>query len=115
LLAGLARLRIAVFHAEYEVAIVTHTPLMDMGQHISVIDFAGTWLFAAWIIPDLEIPNLGPAIIDVGYEVTFGNLLMINIEQYLARWAIHSAAHRKGLIRLLKKHAAMVGVPVQWL
>ena len=52
---------------------------VDVFEDIPVIDFTRRWLFAPWVVTDLEITDLVPCSIDVGNQVSLGNLLMIDI------------------------------------
>ncbi len=57
---------------------------MNMLKHILIVDFAGRWLFPTWVIPYLEIRYFIPRCINVGNQVAFGNLLVVDVEQDLA-------------------------------
>ena len=57
---------------------------MNMLENIPVIDLTGSRFISSRIIPDLEVGGLIPCPINVGNDVSFGDLLMINIEKYLA-------------------------------
>lgn len=75
-----ALLRITVFHAQDAI----ESTLVDVAKDISVIDLPGRWLVPARIISDLKIGDLIPATFDVGDQISFLYLLVVDIEQDLA-------------------------------
>ena len=77
LIAFFSALRISVFQS--------HDPfeafLVNMAEDVAIVDLARPGFFAPWVITTLEICNFIPAIIDVWDEVSFTDLLVVNIKQ----------------------------------
>lgn len=87
-LAFFSGLGVAMLHAHH--ALVAFA--VDVLEHVEVIDLAGGWFASTGVVADLEIGDLAPSAVDVRDDVAFVNLLMIDIEQDLARGAIHGSA-----------------------
>jgi hypothetical protein len=56
---------------------------VNVTENIEVIDLSCGWLFSPRIITDLEISDLTPRLVKIGDEISFSNLLMVDIEQDL--------------------------------
>ncbi len=80
LLTGLAADADAVLHTDHTVPAF----LIQMTEYVLVIDLAAGRFFTARIVAGLEVGDFVPTMIDVGDEVPFGDLLMINVEQNFA-------------------------------
>src|SRR5690606_16585128 len=96
--------RFAVLHADntgisFRVNVLEHPPIVDL---------SGGWLVPSRNIADLEIRDLVPGGIDVRDDVAFRNLLMVDVEQYLARRAVYGFADHVSLRYLREKHARMI-------
>ena len=76
----------AVFHTDDAVPALSMKVLED----ILVIDFTTGRLLAPRIVTRLKIGNFVPAHIDIGNEIPLGDLLVVDIEEDLARRGIHS-------------------------
>lgn len=100
---------VAVFHAHDSLEVLRLQVLEDF----TVVDLAGAGLFAAGVVTTLEIRDFIPGVIDVGDEISFGDLLMIDVKEDLAGRAIDRATNRVGLIGFLQPSATVVGVFIE--
>ena len=98
-----------MFHAHDALEVLGFQVLEDL----AVVDFAGAGFFAAGVVSTLEIRDLGPAVIDVGDEISLGDLLMVNVEEDFAGRAVDRAADGVGLVGFLEPSATVVGVFVE--
>lgn len=104
-----------MLHAKYKCLVFLLAAIVNVLANFGVVDLTGAGLFSARIISCLEIAYLGPTLVDVGNEVSFGDLLMINVKQDFAGRTIDRPANGKGLVGTLQKDSTMVGSPIQWL
>ena len=73
------------------------TTAVDIAKDVPVVDLPCGRFIPAGIITNLEIANFIPACLYVGYQVPLLDLLMINVEQYLAGWTVNCLADGVGL------------------
>ena len=85
----------------------------DMTEDIPIVDFTGPRFFAAGVIPRLKVTDLVPAMVDIGNQVSFRDLLMIDVKQNLARRPVHRAADQVGLWRFMQEETGVVGWMIQ--
>src|SRR5688572_17389778 len=71
LLAILARARIAVLHADHALEALR----VNVTEDIPIIDLPRARFLAAGVVAGLEISDLIPATVDVGDEISLGDLL----------------------------------------
>ncbi len=57
---------------------------MNVPENVQIIDLPCGRFFSPGIITDLEISDLTPRLVNIGDEISFGDLLMVDIEQNLA-------------------------------
>ena len=50
---------------------------VDVPKDVAIVDFTSARFFAARVVADLEIRNLRPGTVDVGDEISLGDLLMV--------------------------------------
>ena len=72
--------------------------ILEVLKDLAVVDLAGAGLFATGVVTTLEIRDFIPAVINVGDEVSLGDLLVVNVEEDFARRAVDGAANRVGLV-----------------
>ena len=77
------------------------------------IDLARAWFFPAGIVPKVKMSDFAPCHVDIRDQVSFGDLLMIQVVDDLAGRAVDRLADLVGLRDLLQEQARMVGPPVQ--
>ena len=70
-----AGLGVAVFHAD-DAGVAFG---VDVFEYVFVVYFAGGGLFAAGVVADLEVGDLVVGFVDVGDEVAFGDLLVVEV------------------------------------
>ena len=88
-----------MFHAQNSFELLA----VNVSENIAVMDFAGARFFAAWVIANLEVGNFREGAVDVGDEVSLGDLLMINVEEDFARRAADRFANHVGLRNFVQK------------
>ena len=98
-----------MFHSDHPVK----SAGVDVLEDISVVDLARARFFASWIVSHLKITNLVPAPFNVLDEIAFSNLLMVDVEQYLAGGAVDCLTNGIGLRRTLQEDTSMISKPVQ--
>ena len=74
---------------------------MNVFADFRIIDFARSRFFSPWVVTGSKVTDFVPAPLDIGNQVAFGDLLVINVEKNLAGWAIHGPANCEGLVGLL--------------
>ena len=93
------------------------TPSIALGvevlEHVAVVDLARARLVAARVVARLQVRDLVPGHVDVRDEIPFGDLLVIDVEQNLARRAADRAANLIRLRNLVQEHARVIREPVQ--
>src|SRR5690606_30214028 len=77
-------------------------------EHAPVVDLTGRRLVPSRNVANLEIGDLVPRGIDVRNDVALRDLLVIDVEQDLARGAADRFADHVGLRNLGKEHAGMI-------
>src|SRR5690606_37845954 len=88
LFALLAGLGVAMLHPHNPVKALS----VDMLEDVAVVDLARCRLLAAGIVSHLEVGDFAPSQIDVGNQIPFGDLLVINVEENFAGWAVDGPA-----------------------
>jgi hypothetical protein len=53
---------------------------MDVFKDVFIVDFSRSGLIAARVVPDLEIGYFVPTLLNIWNEVSFLNLLVVNIK-----------------------------------
>ena len=71
---------IAMFHS-HDPAI---SSVLKVLKHVGIVDFTRSRLLAAGIVAALEIGDFLPAAVDVGDQIPFGDLLVVEIKKNLA-------------------------------
>ena len=104
LLAFLARLRVAMLHAEHAV----ETLAADVPEEIPVVHLAGARLLAPGIVADLEVRDLAPGMIDVRDDVALVALHVIHVVEDLAGRTIYRAADGVRLVRGAQEQVRVV-------
>ena len=74
---------------------------MDVLEYIEVVNLPGGGLFPSGIIAHLEVSNFIPCQIDVWNQVSFMNLLVIEVIQYLTGWTVYCPANLVSLRDLI--------------
>ena len=64
----------------------------DMPEDVAVVDLTGSRFVAAGVVAVLEASDVRPALVEIRDQVSFGDLLVIDVEQDLARRAVHRFA-----------------------
>ena len=64
-----------------------------MFEDIFVIDLTSSRLFTAWVVTNLEVCDFVPGPVDVGDQVAFGDLLVVNVKKNFARRAVHGLTY----------------------
>jgi len=75
--------------------------LMDVLEYIQVVDLPGGRFLPAGIIPHLEIANLIPCQVNIGNQVPFMNLLVIEVIQDLTGRTVYGLTNVKSLRNLI--------------
>jgi len=70
---------------------------VDVFEDIFVVDFAGGGFFPTGVVADLEAADFRPGAVDVGNEVAFGDLLVIDVEEDFAAGVVDGLADHVGL------------------
>ena len=71
---------------------------MNVLANLLVVDLARAGFLASGVVAGLEVANLVPAHVDVRDEIAFGDLLVIDIKQNLARRTVDCSTDRVRLI-----------------
>src|SRR5690606_5749555 len=95
---------ISVFHA-HDAGIPF---LVDVPKDVLIIDLSGGGFLSARVVPYLEIGDLLPRGIDIGNQVAFLDLLVVNVEKDLAGRTVHGLADLEGLGALGEEESGMV-------
>src|SRR5678816_164819 len=56
---------------------------VNVFEDVLVVHFTGCRLLATRIIPNLEVSDLSPRTFDVGDNITFRDLLVVHVKEYL--------------------------------
>ncbi len=70
-----------------------------MLENTFVVDFAGGGFFATGVIAHLKNADFRPAAVDVGNEVAFGDLLVVDVKEDFATRVVDGLADQIGLWR----------------
>ena len=70
---------------------------MEMFKNIEKIYFTGCRFISSRIIPYLKIIDLGPGKIDIRDQISFRDLLMVEVVQYFAGRAINCPSDLESL------------------
>src|SRR5687768_14120944 len=97
-LALFAGLRVTVLHADD----AGEAFRVEVAEYIPVVDLARRGLASAGIVTDLDVGDLVPGGVDVRDQVAFRDLLMVRVEQDLARWAADGFADHVRLRRTVE-------------
>ena len=62
---------------------------MDELENVLIVDFASAGFFTAWIVTTLKVADLIPAFIDIGNQVPFCDLLMVDVKKDFAGRAVN--------------------------
>src|SRR5690606_23201102 len=90
---------VAVFHAHD-----TTVPfVVDVLEDILIVDLARSRFFSSGVVPYLKVGDLIPAKIDVGNEVTFVALHMVDVVENFAGRRIDRLAYHITLVRMAKE------------
>ena len=87
-----------MFHSDDEAFAVRDRFVMDMLEDLLIVDFPSSWFLSTWVIASLKICDFIPTQVDVCNQVSFGNLLVVNIKQDLATRTIDGFADGKCLV-----------------
>jgi len=71
--------------------------LVEVGEYVAEVDFAGRRLVAARIVPHLHVGDFIPGGVEVGNEIALGDLLVIDVVENLARRTVDRPADFVGL------------------
>ena len=82
--------------------------LMDVLEHIQVIDLAGRRLLASWVVTDLKVRYFTPRLVDVGDDIPFCDLLVVHVKGDFTEGTIYCFADLVGLGDLGQEHARVV-------
>ena len=82
--------------------------LVDVPEDVPVVHLAGGRLLAAGVVADLQVGDLAPGAVDVRDDVPLGDLLVVHVEQDLARGAPDRAADLEGLRDLRQEEPRVV-------
>ena len=102
-----------MLHADNQIAAFFLLTFGDRLKYIRVVDLTSSRFFASGIVASLKVTNLVPSAVDVGDQVSFADLLVVDVKQYLATWRINGSADCVSLIGIAQERAAMIGVSVQ--
>ena len=64
-----------------------------------VVDFAGGGFFATGVVAHLKNADFRPAAVDIGNEIAFGDLLVVDVKEDFATRVIDGLADQVGLWR----------------
>lgn len=81
-----------MFHSKDERLVFLHAAIVNLLADLGIVDFPCPRFFASRVVAGLEIANLTPAQIDVGDQVAFSDLLMVNVKQDLAGRTVNGSA-----------------------
>ena len=87
-----------MLHADDQIAAFFLSTFGDSFEDVGVIDLASAGFFASGIVARLKVTNFVPSAVDVWDQVSFADLLVVNVKQYLTTWRIDSSANRVRLI-----------------
>ena len=93
-----------VFHAQYTVI----ASAVQILEYILVVDLSCGGLFSAGRVAEVEAGNLIPGLVDVGDQVAFCDLLVIEVVDDFAAGASNRLADLIGLRDLGQEEARMV-------
>ncbi|MFT6574066.1 MAG: hypothetical protein ACJA16_002255 [Akkermansiaceae bacterium] len=79
-----------MFHAIDEFLFCLVEFFLDMRGYLGGIDFAGAGFLAAGVVAGLEVGDFVPGEVDVGDEVSFGDLLVVDVAEDLIEHIVAS-------------------------
>ena len=88
---------------------------VDVPEDVPVVHLAGGGLLAARVVALLEVGDLFPRAVDVRDDVPLGDLLVVHVEEDLARGASHRPADLEGLRDPGEEEPGVVLPGVEWL
>ena len=78
-----------------------------------VVDFTGGGLFATGVVAHLKNADFRPTAVDIGDEVAFGDLLVVDVKEDFATRVIDGLADQICLWRASQKNAGVVRQAVE--
>ena len=86
-----------------------------MFEYIEIIDLTRGWFPAPRVIAHMKSSYLVPCHINIGYYVSFGDLLVIDIIHDLNRRSVDSPAQLVSLRNACKEKTGMIPYGIEWL
>src|SRR4026209_2506236 len=96
--------RVAVLHADNSLEALR----VNVAEDVPIIDLAGARLAPARIVADLEIRDFIPGGVHVRDQVSFSDLLVVDVKQDLARRTPHGATDLERLRDLVEELTGVV-------
>src|SRR5688500_6340735 len=103
--------RVAVLHSDHALESLR----VDVSEDVPVIDLTSAWLTATRVVTDLDVGHLVPGRIHVRNQVSFGDLLMIDVEQDLHRGTVDGATDLVCLWNARQELAGVIAQGIEWL
>ena len=99
---------LSMLHAQHSVKALC----VDVAEYILVVDLARSRFFPPRIITNVKSSNMLPRLVDIGYQIAFADLVVIQIIDDFAAGVVHALANELGLGDIPEETTRMVGPPV---
>ena len=109
LLAFGARDALPVLHAEHSFEAFR----VNVTEYVLVVYLARAGLFPTWVIAYVESSDVLPGFVDVGNQITFADLLVIQIIYNLAARVVHAFTNQICLRDIPEETPRMICPPIQ--